>query len=335
MKALFNQIGETQNSPLSMSKLADAFEERNDNITKVIANLSEKEVKSIFHYLYINGRGKALKNFLLQVFMSKEKLSLSLVLVLLVKSKKKIPFSLELSSKDSMELYFIRNELQEPLLSTCSSKLSKLEKKQEELKEKLLEQYEFFKSQRLEEKTAEIIEKISLSFPNEKIVSDFNTKNSEKNYAKVIEQSAKNFSNEAQSYRAPEELELISNWAKMWESVFEQSGEIGLLLCQLRFLDVDNEADALNQIDLNKYDFWDQLEVLFICERYFQGLAILDQNDTEAFTNAPEKMYTYYYYKALFLKGAGMDDQALEVLEALMEQNKSYRDVQILYESWK
>ncbi len=244
----------------------------------------------------------------------------------------------QISTKDSLVL-LNRNCKEAGLKRFIEQKRLKLHERQKALKESLLEKFEFFRTQHLEDKSKEVLAELLESFPSEKSLKKYVHSAKEKNYEKIISRTAKESLKSAETSQDEafnkEDLKITQTWFSLWKEAFGDKN--GLLLReQMGFLDSDEDPLLTSGLlEIPQLDIWDKVELLYKTKRYYEGLIILDNLESEVLANQPEMVYNFYYYKALMLKGAGLEKEALSILEAIIEQNASFRDVKYLHKKWQ
>ena len=321
----------------------------NQPLLKGLRELDSDDLKAFFHILLTNKCYKALGQ-IINWIENEDVKSLNLYKVLIgLLIKNNIPPEViaqeiaTLESEETINLLPYEKQLNEEAQSLVEQAKYKNNSKANSYKTNLFEQVKFLDQQELTEKAREIRQKLEFHFPESTLentqshYSGIKLKQSKDlNFSKVIERNL-SFNLRAKkridkkileeiNERNQKDQDFLNSMVSTWHDVFKN--EVEILIAQLEFFSIQsNEIYKFILKNHNDLDFWTKVELLLKVERAFEGLNLISSKESEILDKDTESVYNYYYYKALFYKQIGMNEEADEIFKALYEQKQNFRDI--------
>lgn len=208
--------------------------------------------------------------------------------------------------------------------------------KMDQEKAKLLDQLEYFKSQRLFDQEKKNLMRLYKMYPNEPSIKHLYQEN-QLRYAEDFLNRRNKSANKNLSQLQKEYLKKEVD-AKFSESLLKQSQNNPDLIYDLAIsaliheeyetgLKILEPAESTSEIE------WLRIELLLAAQRHLEVLQILPNLETQFAADA-ETFFATAYYRAQALWGLKQSHLAIEVLEALLESRPNYRSAQLLLSKW-
>lgn len=213
----------------------------------------------------------------------------------------------------------------------------KLNKALDEAKAKLLDQLEYFKSQRLFDQEKKILIRLYKMFPNELTIKQLYQENQLRYAEDFLNRRTKSSSNNANLLQKNfNKSETNVEFAK---SLVEQSQLHPDLIYELAvsaFIHEEYKAglEILKEAELTPEMQWLRIELLLASDHYLEVLGVLPEIEKNL-AHESETFFATAYYRAQALWGLKQTHLAIEVLEALLDSRPSYRSAQLLLSKWR
>lgn len=208
-------------------------------------------------------------------------------------------------------------------------------------KAKLMDQLEYFKSQRLFEQEKKVLQRLYKMYPSEDSIKQLYQENQLRYAEDFLNRRSKSSSHKL-SHLQKETLKNESN-AQFAESLIDESlkhPEIAYELAVSAFIHEEFTAglkileESEKRSELTSEMLWLKVELLLASQRHLEVLQLLPNIEQQLASDA-ETFFATAYFRAQALWGLKQNHLAVEVLEALLDSRPNYRSAQLLLSKWK
>ncbi len=217
--------------------------------------------------------------------------------------------------------------------------MNQLTKQNEQRFEKLVEQLEFFKNQRMWKDQREVIQKLLQEFPENKKTKEFQKTFNEIWAMEKIEQVLLDRQDLPEQTARPN---LSIAEIEMLDVIFASASELVTssrylptdFALMFQFFEAPNLALEFLKTDIKPVShLWLEAELLFICGRYVDVLLVL-RTILEKATNDPETQFSVSYLRAQCFWKLGQQTRAKELISDILRVRPDYRSAQSLKIDW-
>lgn len=218
----------------------------------------------------------------------------------------------------------------------------KKEQQKSSEKEELLKKLELYVNEHMEKQAIRLLKRLKKKYPEDKEIAQLH-----KNY---LEKDALNLFTPSESkQKSLEILKLEKKWNQL--SPKEMLAKEALVDCILKSAKQDISqayelSIALSMMGFNKEALkclqlcspakkvaWLEIELLIQLKKYL--LALEKLKDIEKNTEGPDDIYAQLYYEAICLWGLHRSNEALAILENIIENKPNYRSAQSMFQYWQ
>lgn len=305
-----------------------------------------EEVMTLFFYLLHSGHAKEAAEYLAGHDWDSSYSPFALLFGFINQQKLEVPFEQELlqyineKSKSQVFIHAHPNRFKSKLLKDQFKRLYSYFKKESEKRfEKLVDQLDFFKSQRMWKDQREIIQKLLQEFPDSP-----KTKEYLKGFNEIwaMEKIEEILLERAEKTQASARLQFSIEETAMLDVIFESAMElfatgkykpIDFAMIFLFFEAPHLSLEFLKLRQKSEAEYWLEAELLFLCERYIDVLLVL-RTIHERYPNDPETAFSVAYLRAQCFGQLGQKAMALEIIGDILRIRPDYRSAKSLQVKW-
>lgn len=319
---------------------------------KAIADpsISWEERRPIWHFLWASGFHKTLSLTLAKSLRSKFRTPFDLIVALLDRHRI-VPSSLVLSALEkgltkqdaisdiAAPVHWLK--LSASLKLKHSEYLDLLAKQEHELKQGLIDKFEFLVSQRMRDQAMRVLQRLIDTYPEDK---ELKRKKSE-----MEQQWARDIFSERASMprviydewerthteKSPADLDMLENLSLEATKIYlEDRGFAASFAMSMLFIgEYSLGLDALVWAEESPSKDWLKAELLLMGRRYVELLDWLQQLEIK-YISDPETTFAVSYLRARALKALGQRHPAIEILKSIVQIRPHYRSAHALILEW-
>lgn len=205
-------------------------------------------------------------------------------------------------------------------------------------KNKLLDQLDYVKSQRLYDQEKKVLSRLFKMFPDDEAIRTLYREHTER-YAEEILLRKVRPQKQRNPFREKPDPEYEQVSKAFAESLVMQSIEVPNMAYELAVAALVHELyeaglSILEQCPPSRPRDWLHLELLLGARHHLELLQSLNNVEIQ-YSDDPETFFATAYYRAQALWGLGQSHTAIEVLESLLESRPSYRSGLSLLSQWR
>lgn len=207
----------------------------------------------------------------------------------------------------------------------------------ENQKLKLMDQLDYFRSQRLYEQEKRLLAKLFNMYPDDQAIQKLYKAHRERYADEILSKTSRHKSRTSKiNLIDPEDKIFGKELSDSLKKEALNSPEMAYELAISAFIHEEFESglEILKNAPQSSEAQWLRLEMMLGAKRFLEIINILP-NIENAYSDDSETFFATAYYRALSLWGLGQKDLAIEVMESLLESRPNYRSGLSLLSQWK
>lgn len=208
------------------------------------------------------------------------------------------------------------------------------------LKNEWTQQYLMFKSQRMIEQEALILEKLKKHYHGDPSLQSLALSHAQ-DTTQIHEQASSHltldqFKSLQKELPNPEELQFLQNLLDQTKNLTERTAiNPSDLIMMFLFMDAPKFAlQLMQQFSQPPLNHWLRLEVLLLSENHLEALLEIQQLEKQS-QNEPDTMFALAYLKARALWGLRRTFEAIELMDQINSLRPDYRSASTLVSEWR